>query len=119
MNTNLISCFLAIFLASLKSKLKSSNSMSQNIGSRPSCIMGATFVIQVQAGTKTLSPFFNPYSSLTAAINKKLAVLPDDTNNECLAPSHSLHSFSNCSTFSPKVNFFAVKVKYAIFNLSM
>ena len=60
-----------------------------------------------------------PNISLTEATNKKLAVLPLDTYNESLEPNHLFHSYSNSFTFSPLVNFFAVKVKYAIFNLSL
>ena len=85
--------------------------ISQKIGSNPSWIIGDTFVTQVHAGSKTLSPAFKPYSSLTAATNKKFAVLPLDTNKEYLAPSHLHHSDSNSFTLSPLVNFFAVKAK--------
>ena len=87
--------------------------MSINIGVRLFWNIGATLVIQVQAGTKTLSPSFRLNFSLIAAINKELAVEPDDTNNECLAPTHLDQRASNCLTFGQFVNLFDVKTKDA------
>ena len=37
------------------------------------------------------------------ATNNKLAVLPDETNKECLHPNHLLHSCSNFLTIGPLV----------------
>ena len=84
-------------------KLKVTGSTSQNIGCKPNCIIGEILVTQVIAGTITLSPSFKLYFSFIAATNNKLAVLPDETNKECLHPNHLLHSCSNFLTIGPLV----------------
>src|SRR6056300_1877034 len=71
---------------------------SQNTGLRPSCISGATVVENPHAGVTTSEPF----GRSNAQRPKRIALLPEFTNNPCLFPNVSLTLFSNSTVRSPK-----------------